>query len=349
MARQYPTVDRLGERDAGPERARFVILAIRDGELSVIRLPIKHRIKGVHDLQTILMSGSSGLIGTALTESLRQRGLEVRRLVRRKVRYADEYEWDPYEGRIDDRALKGVDVVINLSGANIGDRRWTAHQKRVLRDSRIKTSIFLAEEMTRSAEPPSVYVAQSAIGIYGDRGDEILTEESSLGPADDFLAQLTADWELSAEVARQADIRVVHPRTGLVLADDAPLLDRLVPIFKAGLGGPLGNGRQWWSWVDIRDVVDAMLFLIESDHSGPFNVVSPNPVQQGNFSETLASTLGRPSLVSVPSFALKMALGSQKAEAIGLSSTRALPHRLIEGGYQFSATDLEDSLRKVLS
>lgn len=307
------------------------------------------RIEYVIGNQTVLISGSSGLIGTALTDSLRKRGAEVRRLVRRQVRYADEYEWNPYEERIDERALKGVDVVVNLAGASIGDGRWTERQKRILEESRTRTTGFLARELARHADPPSVYLAQSAIGIYGDRGDELLTEASSAAPIDDFLARLTVDWESAADPARQAGIRVVHPRTGLVLADDARLLDRLIPIFKAGLGGALGSGRQWWSWVDIDDVVDSMIFLIDSDHSGPFNLVSPNPVRQREFSETLGRILGRPSLIPVPSFALKLALGSEKAAAIGLSSTRAVPQRLIEGGYRFSAPSLEDSLRRVLS
>lgn len=296
----------------------------------------------------MLISGSSGLIGTSLTDALRQRGAEVRRLVRREVRYADEYEWDPYGERIDERAFKGVDVVVNLSGANLGEKRWTSERRQVLYDSRIETTRLLADLMTAANEPPSVFVSQSAIGIYGDRGEEVLTESSTDGPQDDFLASLTVDWEAAAGKAADAGIRVVHPRTGLVLAEGAPLLDRLTPIVRAGLGGPLGNGRQWWSWIDIADVTGGLMYLIESDYSGPFNLTAPEPVQQAEFARVLASILRRPSLVPAPSFAIKLVLGSEKAEALGLSSTRAIPQRLTESGYTFVETRLHCSLTRAL-
>lgn len=297
---------------------------------------------------TVLMSGSSGLIGTMLTDRLRLRGVEVRRLVRRDARYADEYSWDPYEKAIDERAMKGVDAVINLNGANIGSKRWTAERKRVLRDSRVATTQFLAQQMTDTIDPPSVFMSQSAIGFYGDRGDEILDESSGRGPEDDFLASLTVDWEAAALPAAEAGIRVIHPRTGLVLAEDAPLLDRLAPIFRAGVGGPIGSGRQWWSWVDVNDVAGAMSFLLESDLSGPFNVVAPEPVRQREFAEVMADVMNRPSAVPVPGFGLKLALGGEKALAIGLSSTRVEPQRLLDAGYSFQETSLEVSLRRVL-
>lgn len=272
----------------------------------------------------------------------------MRRLVRRKARYADEFEWDPYSARIDDMAMKGVDVVVNLSGANIGAKRWTKDRKRVLYASRITTTRFLAETMAQLSDPPSAFVSQSAVGIYGDRGDETLTERSDLGPADDFLTSLTIDWEAAAKPARDAGVRVVHPRTGLVLAQDAPLLDRLVPIFRIGIGGPLGTGDQWWSWVDVSDVIGSMLHLIESDFTGPFNVTAPEPVRQSDFAETLASVMRRPSLVPVPSIALKLALGPEKAQEIGLSSTRAIPERLLDTGYEFTETNLQRSLRRAI-
>lgn len=298
--------------------------------------------------QTALIAGSSGLIGTALTDALRQRGAEVRRLVRRDVKYADEYLWNPFQDELDERALKGVDIVVNLSGANVGEKRWTEERRRTLYDSRIVTTRVLAQRMSAVSEPPSVFVAQSAIGYYGDRGDEILTEGSSAGPDDDFLASLTIDWEAAAAPARDAGIRVVHPRTGLVLAGGAPLLNRLVPLFRAGLGGRLGDGSQWWSWVDIDDAVRAMVFLIESDLSGPFNITSPVPARQREFAAALASVLSRPAVLPVPSFAMKLALGSQKAEAIGLSSARAIPESLTAAGYGFGQVDLERSLRKAI-
>ena len=297
---------------------------------------------------TVLMSGSSGLIGTSLTDSLRRRGVEVRRLVRRDARYADEYRWDPYESAIDERALKGVDAVVNLNGANIGAERWTADRKRILTESRVSTTRFLAEQMAEMIDPPSVYLSQSAIGIYGDQGDEILDESSIRGHQDDFLASLTQDWEQAAEPASEAGVRVIHPRTGLVLAREAPLLERLTPIFRAGVGGPIGRGNQWWSWVDLVDVVGAMSFLLDSELSGPFNVTAPDPVRQKEFAEAMATVLNRPSAIPVPSVALKLALGGEKAQAIGLSSTRAKPQRLLDAGYSFQETSLEKSLRRIL-
>lgn len=297
-------------------------------------------------INTILMAGSSGLLGTSLTDAFRQQGAEVRRLVRREAKYADEYEWDPYTGEIDDTSLKGVDVVVNLAGANIGEKRWTDRRKKLLYDSRIVTTRFLAEAIASQDDGPSVFVAQSAVGIYGDRGDEVLTEESTLGPRGDFLASLTIDWEEAATPASQAGIRVVQPRTGLVLAPEAALLDRLTPLFKAGLGGSLGGGDQWWSWIDIVDVVAGLIYLINNDISGPFNLTAPEPVRQREFADTMASILNRPSFVPAPGFAMKMALGSEKAEAIGLSSTRAIPDRLIKAGYEFTMASLEASLRR---
>jgi uncharacterized protein (TIGR01777 family) len=298
--------------------------------------------------RTVLISGSSGLIGTSLTDALRRRGAEVRRLVRRPARYSDEFEWDPYSGRIDGGAMKGVDVVVNLSGANIGEGRWTRKRRQVLSDSRVVPTRFLAEIMREMSDPPSTFISQSAIGIYGDRGDEILTESSDPGPADDFLASLTVDWEAASAPARDAGVRVVHPRTGLVLAQGAPLLDRLVPIFRLALGGPLGSGRQWWSWVDIADVTGSMLHLIDSDHAGPFNVSAPEPVRQSEFADTLASVLRRPAVIPAPSFAMKVVLGPEKAGSIGLSSTRALPQRLLTTGYEFAETSLERSLLRAV-
>ena len=341
-----PGVVRPGDLDQPAERAECGFCSIGGGRIWIIRERAWRRTRGVIQNRTVLIAGSSGLIGASLTDALRQRGVEVRRLVRRQARYADEFEWDPYSGRVDSYAMTDVDVVVNLSGANIGEKRWTENRKQVLYDSRITTTRYLAETMAQMSDPPSTFVSQSAIGIYGDRGDEVLTERSDLGPANDFLASLTVDWEAAAQPARDAGVRVVNNRTGLVLARGAPLLDRLVPIFRLGIGGPIGSGNQWWSWVDLSDVVGSMLHLIESDHAGPFNVSAPQPVRQSEFAGTLASVLSRPSATPVPSFALKLALGSEKAEGIGLSSTRALPERLLSTGYEFTETNLERSLRR---
>lgn len=296
----------------------------------------------------ILLTGASGLIGGRLASSLADAGHEVIRLVRRPTETSGEYRWDPSVGSVDERALKGLDVVINLSGAGIGDQRWTAARKAEIYKSRIGTTQFLAESLAVADERPAVFISQSAIGIYGDRGDEVLTEESSVGPLDDFLAALTIDWEAAAAPARVAGIRVVHPRTGLVLSRNAQLTRRLVPLFKAGLGGPIGDGSQWWSWITLNDVVGAMTHLIDSDLSGPVNFVAPNPVRQREFATALAGALRRPAKLPVPRIGVRLALGGEKAEAIGLSSTRVVPNRLDADGYRFADGDLTPALHGLL-
>ncbi len=296
----------------------------------------------------ILLTGASGLIGGQLAASLEDDGHEIVRLVRRPTESSGEYRWDPSVGSVDERALKGLDVVINLSGAGIGDRRWTTARKAEIYESRIGTTQFLAECLAGADERPAVFISQSAIGIYGDRGDEVLTEQSAVGPLDDFLTSLTIDWEAAAAPARVAGIRVVHPRTGLVLSRDAQLVRRLVPLFKAGLGGPIGDGRQWWSWITLNDVVGAVTHLIDSDLAGPVNLVAPTPVRQSEFATVLAGELRRPSKLPVPRIGMRLALGSEKAEAIGYSSTRVVPRRLEADLYQFADPDLAPALRGLL-
>ena len=296
-----------------------------------------------------LITGGSGLIGSSLSDALLERGASVRRLVRRQPSATGEYIWDPYASMIDDRAFEGVDVVINLSGAGVGDKRWTSERKAALYESRITTTRVLAERLAWMEKPPRLFISQSAIGIYGDRGDEILTEESSNGPEDDFLAALTVDWEKAAARAVEAGIRVVHPRTGLVLSRDAQLLQRLVPLFKSGLGGPIGDGSQWWSWVTLTDVIRATEHLIQSDIEGPVNLVAPSPVRQKEFATLLARAVRRPAILPVPKMAMRLALGGQKAEAIGFSSTRALPERLSDDGFEFADSDLQTALATMLA
>ncbi len=297
----------------------------------------------------VLISGASGLIGGAVAELLGQSGAELRRLVRRPPQAAGEHQWDPYDGYIDEVALKGIDAVIHLSGAGIGDKRWTPERKEVLYDSRIVTTRVLAEHLGRLDHPPAVFVSQSAIGIYGDRGDEILTESHDIGPDDDFLACLTKNWEEAARPAAEAGIRVVHPRTGLVLSSEGGLIQRLLPIFKGGLGGPLGGGDQWWSWVALEDVARVMAHLIDSDMAGPVNLVAPSPVRQREFAHALAGALNRPSLLPVPELALRVAFGSERADSIGLSSTRVVPSRLQESGFDFVRDGLDAALAQILA
>lgn len=297
----------------------------------------------------ILLAGASGLIGARLTSYFRDRGDEVTKLVRRDPGADDELTWDPYRRQIDDRALKAVDVVVNLSGASIGEGRWSSARKRTIYDSRVAVTRFLANQIAQSDEPPQVFVSQSAVGIYGDRGDEILDETSQPGAADDFLAGLTVDWEAAASPARDVGVRVVHPRTGLVISREAQLIARLLPIFKAGLGGPIGDGSQWWSWISLEDNARAVDFLMTSGMSGPVNLVSPRPVRQKDFAKSLATVVGRPSLVPIPRVGMRLALGSEKATAVGLSSTRVVPHRLDENGFRFNDADLTATLERVVA
>ncbi len=296
----------------------------------------------------ILLAGASGSIGVPLTAELERAGHEVIRLVRRQPAGTNEFRWDPYSGEIDERALKGLDAAINLSGAGIGDKRWTEDRKKVIYDSRIEPTRVLAQHLAELDEPPEVLLSQSATGIYGDRGDEILTEDSPLGPRDDFLSALTIDWEAAAAPAREAGILVVHPRTGLVLSRHTQLMQRLIPLYKAGLGGPLGDGRQWWSWITLKDVIAALGHLLESTAAGPVNLVAPGAVRQRDFSDALAKTVRRPAALTVPRFGLRLLLGSDKAESLGFSSARVAPQGLEELGFSFNHPELVDALGDIV-
>ena len=298
-------------------------------------------------MSRILLTGASGLIGSRLIAALEARGDEVVQLVRSEPTDNHQFQWDPYAGTIDDRALKGLDAVINLSGAGIGDRRWTDRYRRTLVDSRIVTTRFLAEQLADLGEKPTVFVSQSATGIYGDRGDELLTEESSTS-TDDFLAKLTVDWEAAANPAREAGIRVIHPRTGIVIDRESQLVKKLLPLFRLGVGGQLGDGQQWWGWITLDDVVGAMLHLLDSNLEGPVNLTAPAPVRNKEFTRALAKQVRRPAILPVPAFALRMVLGGEKADAIGLSGARVLPVQLIEDGYRFTDPAIEPALARLL-
>ena len=296
----------------------------------------------------ILISGASGLIGTALTRSLEQSRHEVVRLVRRDPHAPDERQWSPAVGHLDPASFDGVDVVVNLSGAGIGDKRWTDRRRREIVDSRLDTTRLLATTMAALDEPPHTFISQSAIGFYGNRGDEVLDESSTPGSEDDFLTKLTIEWEAAAEPAVEAGLRVVHPRTGLVLAPGTQLLGRLVPLFKAGLGGPIGDGSQWWSWITLRDEVDALVRIIEGAIEGPVNLVAPNPVRNREFVEALGAVLRRPTVFRVPRLAIRAAMGPEMADELSLSSTRVLPRRLLDSGFAFADPTIETALAALL-
>lgn len=292
----------------------------------------------------IVVSGASGLIGTALVPVLRAEGHEVLRLVRREVAGGDQIRWDPAAGELDAAQLQGVDAFVNLSGATIG-RRWSRARKAEILDSRMDSTTLLAETLATVDPPPAVLVCAGGIGIYGDRGDEILTEESELGSG--FLADVGRAWEEATGPAREAGVRVVSFRQGLVLSRAGGALGRLLTPFKLGLGGHVGSGRQWWSWVSMDDLVAAYRFALESEIAGPVNLVSPSPVTNGQFTKALGKAVRRPTLVPFPSFAARTVFGEMADEAL-LSSQRALPARLLDAGFRFEYPDLDEALRRAL-
>ena len=295
----------------------------------------------------VAVTGASGLIGAALVPRLTSEGHRVSRLVRRAAGPGEIF-WDPAAGSLDPRGLEGVDAVVHLSGENVG-ARWTAARKTRIRSSRVASTRLLSETLAGLQRPPEVLVSASAVGIYGNRGDEVLTEESPPGdPNRDFLVSVTQEWEKAAEPARVEGIRVVHPRFGVVLSPTGGALRKMLLPFRLGLGARLGSGRQWMSWISIDDAVEAVhQALVDDGLEGPVNVTSPGPVTNRDFTRTLARVLSRPALLAVPEPALRLAFGDM-AEGTILSSTRAAPARLLQAGYRFGHPDLESALRHVL-
>jgi uncharacterized protein (TIGR01777 family) len=291
----------------------------------------------------VAISGSSGLIGTALRTALTEAGHRPIRLVRRDPQPgADEIRFEPAKGEIDAASLEGVDAVVNLAGAGVGDARWTEQYRRLLVDSRVDTTRLLTKTITSLNDGPQVFLSGSAIGYYGNQGDTVLTEESPA--ASDFLAQLCVDWEAAAAPAQEAGIRTAFLRTGIVLAPHGGALQRLLPLFKLGLGGPLGSGKQYMSWITLADEVEAILHLLTHDVSGPVNLTGPEPVTNAEFTKALASAVSRPAFLPVPSFAPKLALGSDRGQALALDSIRVLPEVLKSSGYSFESATIAAGL-----
>ena len=293
----------------------------------------------------IAVTGASGLIGGALLPSLRAGGHEVLRLVRRSPSSGDEVRWDPLTKQIDAARLEGLDAVVHLSGENIAAGRWTDAKKARLRSSRVGSTRFLSETLAGLARKPSVLVSASALGYYGDRGDAWVGETDP--PAADFFGQLSVEWEAAAAHAAHAGIRVVHPRTGIVLSPTGGALGKMLRPFRLGVGGVVGSGRQYFSWIALDDVVGVIHHLLaRSDLSGPVNASAPEPVTNAELTKTLGRVLGRPTFVPVPAVALRIAFG-EVADAL-LASTRMRPERLLETGYRFRYPELEEALRHVL-
>ena len=295
----------------------------------------------------ILVSGSHGLVGKALMKSLTDDGHEVIRLVRHEPIFgAPEIWWDPSQGRIDAERLEGLDVVVHLAGESIASGRWTDEKKQTILESRVKGTSLLSDALARLSRPPSVFLSASAIGYYGDRGDELLTEQSA--PGNDFLAKVCIEWEAATSAAVEKGIRTVHTRFGIILDENGGALAKMLTPFRLGIGGRVGSGKQWMSWVALEDVISALKFLMgETSTRGPVNFVSPNPVTNAEFTKTLGRVLSRPTFFPVPEFGARLAFG-EMADALLLSSQRVEPAVLKSKGFEFRWTTLEAALRHIL-
>jgi len=294
----------------------------------------------------VVVTGSSGLIGTALRPALQQGGHRMVPMVRSQAG-GGALHWDPDRGAIDAGGLEGVGAVVHLAGEGIGARRWNEAQKARITESRTRGTSLLAETLAKLDRPPKILVSASAIGYYGDRGDEVLTESSRAGSG--FLAEVCVAWEAAATPAKEAGIRVSHLRSGVVLAQSGGALPKMLTPFKLGLGGRLGSGSQWMSWISIDDEVGAIVHLLgEAAPTGPVNLTAPNPVTNADFTKALGGALGRPAVLPVPKLGLKLLLGGEMAEEMLLSGQRALPTRLLDSGYTFAYPELADALAAVL-
>ena len=290
--------------------------------------------------QRIAVTGATGMIGSALVGHLKSEGHTVQKLVRRPVVSSDEIAWDPKAGTIDLAALEGVDAIIHLAGANVGDRRWTKRYKAEILNSRLLGTNTIATAVSQLK--PSVFISASAIGWYGETGNRAVTENDR--PGDDFLATVCKEWEGAADLA--GDVRTVKLRTGLVLEPNSGALGKMLPLFRFGLGGKLGNGKQWWSWITLHDQIKAICFLLENQIEGAVNLTSPNPATNQEFTSALARAMRRPALFPVPGFALKLVLGGFSSEILG--SKRVIPKKLTDAGFQFDFPHLAPALAELI-
>jgi len=290
--------------------------------------------------QRIAVTGSTGLIGSALVGHLKAEGHTVQRLVRRPALTPEEVTWDPKKGTVDLAALEGVDAIIHLAGANVGDKRWSKKYRAEILNSRLLGTTTIASAV--NTLKPSLFICASAMGYYGETGNRAVIESDR--PGNDFLATVCKEWEGAADLVR--DVRTVKLRTGLVLDPADGALGKMLPLFRFGLGGKLGSGKQWWSWITLHDVIRAITFAIESDISGPINLTSPNPATNQEFTAALARALRRPALLPVPGFALKIALGGFSAEILG--SKKVLPQALTDAGFTFDYPHLAPAIAELV-
>jgi uncharacterized protein (TIGR01777 family) len=294
----------------------------------------------------VLVSGASGLIGTALVRSLHGDGHEVRRLVRHPVDAADESQWDPDHRELDTRILDGIDAVIHLAGVGVADKRWSESHKRAILDSRVDGTTTIAAAVAAHADHIKVLISASAVGWYGDRGDELLEESAASGSG--FLANVVRQWEAATDAAFDAQVRVVNLRTGIVLSPDGGALGKVLPLFKAGAGGKLGSGQQWMPWIALADEIKAIQFLLaDTSITGPVNVNAPNPVRNSDYTTAIGRALHRPTLATVPAVALRVALAGFADEGV-LVSQRAVPRKLLDAGFEFTYPDLDQALAAIL-
>lgn len=287
-------------------------------------------------IKKVAVTGSSGLIGAALVAQLQSDGYKVLKLVRRPPRAADEVSWDPKKGEIDLKSLEGVDAVFHLAGAGVGDKRWTAAYRSQILNSRLLGTTTIANACEQLQ--PEVFISASAIGYYGETGNREVTEVDRGG--DDFLSIVCREWELVANLA--PSVRTIKLRTGLVLDPTGGALGRMIPLFKFGIGGKLGSGKQWWSWITLHDQVRAMIFLMQSEIEGAVNITSPNPVTNKEFTAALAHALKRPAFFPAPAIALRTVLGGFSSEVLG--SKKVMPKVLLDNGFKFEYPFVSNAL-----
>ena len=297
----------------------------------------------------ILITGASGLIGGALIPTLKAKGYEVYKLSRKPPKNTDEIQWDAYEGFAanEQAKLENFDAVVHLAGDNVGEGSWTEEKKRSIKESRVVGTKTLVDSFRKTANPPKIFVSASAIGFYGNRGEEILTEESAKGEG--FFPEVCSQWENESKKAEDFGARVVMPRIGIVLTKDGGALKEMLTPFKFGVGGTVGSGNQFMSWIALEDLVGIIHFALENENlSGAINAVAPNPVTNEEFTDTLGKVLHRPTILPIPKFGIKLLFG-EKGETLLLEGAQVVPKRLLEIGFEFKFTNLEDAMKNALS